>query len=196
MVQSLMALALRRVLAWLVWRDDHAKDLEIVVLRHQLRMLRRPVGRPRFRWSDRLFLAAASRHLARETVLAGTASSSDGSGPTAQPRPGHRPPVHGELVAQGEVLESELAMAAAEERAESKQVEQRADHGGQCRRIRAERSTCGPPDGVLAKDTRKSALVTGTTPTGVSAVGSMGIPPVAAAHGGPRLSALVGKARR
>jgi SRSO17 transposase len=71
----------------------------------------------------------------------------------AQPRPGHRPPVHGELLAQGEVLESELAMAAAEERAESKQVEQRADHGGQCRRIRAERSTCGPPDGVLAKDT-------------------------------------------
>src|SRR5207249_6128397 len=36
--------------------------------------------------------------------------------------------------------------------AESKQVEQRAHHGGQCRRIRAERSTCGPPDRVLAKD--------------------------------------------
>jgi hypothetical protein len=30
-------------------------------------VLRRHVGRPRFRWSDRLFLAAASRHLARET---------------------------------------------------------------------------------------------------------------------------------
>jgi putative transposase len=38
-----------------------------VVLRHQLQGLRRQVGRPRFRWSDRLFLAAASRHLARET---------------------------------------------------------------------------------------------------------------------------------
>src|SRR5262249_34247931 len=30
-------------------------------------VLRRQVGRPRFRGSDRLFLAAASRHLARET---------------------------------------------------------------------------------------------------------------------------------
>jgi hypothetical protein len=67
MVQSLMALVLRRVLAWLVWSDEHAKDLEIVVLRHQLQVLRRHVGRPRFRWSDRLFLGAASCHLARET---------------------------------------------------------------------------------------------------------------------------------
>jgi hypothetical protein len=48
MVRSLMALVLQRVLAWLVWSDEHAKDLEIVVLRHQLQVLRRPVGRPRF----------------------------------------------------------------------------------------------------------------------------------------------------
>jgi hypothetical protein len=67
MVRSLVALLLRRVLAWLVWNNKHAKDLEIVVLRHQLQVLRRQVGRPRFRWSDRLFLAAASRRLARET---------------------------------------------------------------------------------------------------------------------------------
>ena len=67
MVRSLVALVLRRVLAWLVWSNEHAKDLEIVVLRHQLPVLRRQVGRPRFRWSDRLILAAASRHLARET---------------------------------------------------------------------------------------------------------------------------------
>jgi putative transposase len=67
MVRSLVALVLRRVLPWLVWSDEHAKDLEIVVLRQQLQVLRRQVGRPRFRWSDRLFLAAASRHLARET---------------------------------------------------------------------------------------------------------------------------------
>jgi len=67
MVRSLVALVLRRVLAWLVWSHEHAKDLEIVVLRHQLQVLRRQVGRPRFGWSDRLFLAAASRHLARET---------------------------------------------------------------------------------------------------------------------------------
>jgi hypothetical protein len=67
MVRSLMALVLRRGLAWLVWSDAHAKELEIVVLRHQLQVFRRYVGRPRIRWSDRLFLAAASRHLARET---------------------------------------------------------------------------------------------------------------------------------
>jgi putative transposase len=67
MVRSLMALVLRRVLAWLVWSDEHTKDLEIVVLRHQLQVLRRQAGRPRIRWSDRLFLAAASRHLPRET---------------------------------------------------------------------------------------------------------------------------------
>ena len=48
----------------------------------------------------------------------------------AQPRPARRPLVHGELLAQGEVLEGELPVAAAEEWAESKQVEQRADHGG------------------------------------------------------------------
>jgi hypothetical protein len=53
MVRSLMALVLRRVLAWLVWSDEHAKDLEIVVLRHQLQVLGRQAGRPRIRWSDR-----------------------------------------------------------------------------------------------------------------------------------------------
>jgi hypothetical protein len=29
MVRSLMALVLQRVLAWLVWSDEHAKDLEM-----------------------------------------------------------------------------------------------------------------------------------------------------------------------
>jgi hypothetical protein len=67
MVWSLMALVLRRVLAPLVWSNEHAKDLDIVVLRRQLQVLRRPVGRPRFRWSDRLFLAAASHDLALVT---------------------------------------------------------------------------------------------------------------------------------
>jgi putative transposase len=50
MVRSLMALVLRRGLAWLVWSDAHAKELEIVVLRHQLQVFRRHVGRPRIRW--------------------------------------------------------------------------------------------------------------------------------------------------
>jgi hypothetical protein len=32
MVRSLVALVFRRVLAWLVWSNEHAKDLEIVVV--------------------------------------------------------------------------------------------------------------------------------------------------------------------
>src|SRR5262249_28512846 len=67
MVRLLMALVLRRVLIWLVRSREQAKDLEIVVLRHQLQVLHRHVGRQRFRWNGRLFLAAASCHLARET---------------------------------------------------------------------------------------------------------------------------------
>jgi hypothetical protein len=42
--------------------------------------------------------------------------------------PRHRSPVHGELLAQGEVLEGELPVAAEEEREESKHVEQEGDH--------------------------------------------------------------------
>jgi putative transposase len=43
--------------------DDGAKDLEILVLRHQLRVLRRKAGRPRFTAGDRVLLAAASQAL-------------------------------------------------------------------------------------------------------------------------------------
>jgi putative transposase len=46
--------------------DDGAKDLEILVLRHQLRVLRRKTGRARFTAGDRVLLAAASRVLSRQ----------------------------------------------------------------------------------------------------------------------------------
>ena len=50
-----------------VWdADDGTKDLEILVLRHQLRVLRRKSRRPRFTARDRVVLAAASRALPRE----------------------------------------------------------------------------------------------------------------------------------
>ena len=45
-----------------------------------------------------------------------------------QLRPGHRLLVDRQLVAQGEVLKSELTVAAAEEREETKQVEEEGDH--------------------------------------------------------------------
>jgi putative transposase len=46
-------------------RSEGFKELEIVVLRHELSVLRRQAGRPQLRPSDRLLLAAASRLLPR-----------------------------------------------------------------------------------------------------------------------------------
>jgi putative transposase len=49
----------------LVVRGDAAKDLEILVLRHQLAVLRRQTPRPRLEPADRALLAAVSRVLRR-----------------------------------------------------------------------------------------------------------------------------------
>jgi len=47
-------------------RSIAAKDIELIVLRHQLEVLRRQVERPRLRAADRALLAAAARLLPRE----------------------------------------------------------------------------------------------------------------------------------
>src|SRR5216683_2805429 len=52
-------------LAMLRYRSDDFKELEIVVLRHELGILRRRIPRPAISWTDRLFLTAASRLLPR-----------------------------------------------------------------------------------------------------------------------------------
>jgi putative transposase len=64
---SLSYVALRWVLqlATLRCRSNDFKELEIVVLRHELAILRRRTHRPLTTWTDRFFLAAASRLLPR-----------------------------------------------------------------------------------------------------------------------------------
>jgi hypothetical protein len=56
---------LARVLSWLMLlaRTDAAKDVEILVLRHEVAVLRRHHPRPRLSWVDRALLTALSRLL-------------------------------------------------------------------------------------------------------------------------------------
>jgi hypothetical protein len=58
-------LTLGRVLSWLALlaRSDMAKDAEILVLRHEVAVLRRTNQRPTLTWIDRAFLSALARLL-------------------------------------------------------------------------------------------------------------------------------------
>lgn len=56
----LMYLLASRMVSWLILlaRSDAAKDIEILVLRHQLTVPRRQAARPRLSWADRALISA------------------------------------------------------------------------------------------------------------------------------------------
>src|SRR6266536_3063011 len=67
MALSFRYLITRRLLGLLLGRfqTEHAEDVEIAVLRHQLEVLRRQVKRPKFRPCDRALLAVLGQALPR-----------------------------------------------------------------------------------------------------------------------------------
>src|SRR5947207_14787058 len=92
MVFSFLYLAFRALLGALVRsrRGLDLKEIELLVLRHELEVLRRQVARPKLRPADRALLAAAACHLPRSsrgrrlvtprTLLAGIGRSCAGNG--------------------------------------------------------------------------------------------------------------------
>jgi hypothetical protein len=84
---------------WMVLRarSDTTKEIEILVLRHELAMLQRRTPQPRMSWTDRALIAALVRLLpvrrrlgllvTRPPSCAGTANSSPAAGQRRLPDP-------------------------------------------------------------------------------------------------------------
>ena len=72
MTLRLLYLLLCQVLRWLALlaRSSAAKDVELLMLRHEVAVLRRQVTRPRLDWADRAVLASLTRLLPAELAQA------------------------------------------------------------------------------------------------------------------------------